>query len=169
MSLFVLRTDAASHGTVFAQRIAYAETHHRILVLGTLGQRTQELTHHHKGVTVIEVVTVNDAERLLDDVLTHQHGMIGAPGLYTTFWNLKSLGQVVDTLEAELARHMTFVFRKNLGAELLLEVLTDHPYYLTKTSLNGVIYRIIHDGLPVGSQTIQLLQSAIAASHSSSQ
>ena len=105
----VLRADATGHGAVLTQRVAYAEAHHGILVLGTLGQVGQELANDLEGVAVVEVVAVDDAERLLDDVLTHQHGVVRAPRLLAAFGHSEALGQCVECLEAQLALHLTFV------------------------------------------------------------
>ena len=168
VAIVVVRAYATSHRTVLAEGVTYAETYHGILVLGSLGQRAQELANLHEAVATVEVVAVDDAERLLDNVLTHEHSMIGAPRLLTTLGNRESCGQCVECLETELTLHLALVLRENLGAELLFEILADNPYYLTKTCLNGVVDTIIHDGLAIGAQTVELLQATIAATHTSS-
>ena len=84
MALGVLRADATCHGTILREGVAHAETYHRILVSGTLGEVGQILTDDHEGIAVVEVVAVDDTERLLDDILTHEHRMVRAPGLLTT-------------------------------------------------------------------------------------
>ena len=84
--------------------------------------------------------------------------MVGSPGLYTTFWSLEALGQCVECLEAQFAGYVTLIFGQNLGAELLLEILTDHPHDFAESSLDGVVDTIVHDGLAVGAQTVELLQ-----------
>jgi hypothetical protein len=44
MPLVIVCTDTTSHRAVFRQRIAHTEAHHRILALGSFGQRTHEAT-----------------------------------------------------------------------------------------------------------------------------
>ena len=110
MALLVVGTNATSHTSVLAQRVAAAEAHHCILVLGSLGQVSQVFANSHKRVTAVEVVTVNHAERLLDHILTHQHGMVGAPRLHTSLRACKSLGQIVQSLEAQLTRNHILIF-----------------------------------------------------------
>ena len=79
VALGVGRADATRYRSVLAERIAHAETHHRIAILAALGELGEILTDDHEGVAVVEVVAVDDAERLLDDVLGHQYGVVGAP------------------------------------------------------------------------------------------
>ena len=169
MTVVVVGTYATSHRTILAQCVAYAETHHGILILGALGQIAQELTNLHEAVTAIEVVAVDDTERFLDDILTHQHSMVGTPGLLTTLRNGEALGQCVKCLETQLTLHLTLIFGKNLRAELLLKILTNDPYYLAKASLNGIINTIVHNGLTIGAKPVELLQTTITASHTCSQ
>ena len=94
--------------------------------------------------------------------------MVGTPRLLTTFGNAETCGQCVERLEAELTLHLTLVLGQDLGAELLLEVLADHPYNLTKTCLDGIVNTIVHDGLAIGAQTVKLLQATITATHACS-
>ena len=93
--------------------------------------------------------------------------MVCTPWLLTTFGYAEALGQCVECLEAKLALYLTLVLRQNLGAELLLEILTDNPYNLAKACLNGIVNTIIHDGLAIGAQTVELLQATITATHTS--
>ena len=95
--------------------------------------------------------------------------MVGAPRLYTTFRNSESLRQGIETLEAQFTRNLILIFRQDLRTELLFEVLADYPYHFTESGLDGVVDTIVHDGLAIRSQTIELLQSAITASHASSE
>ena len=62
---------------------------------------------------------------------------------------------------------MSLIFGKNLIAEILLKVLTDYEDDFAKTSLDGVVDRVVHNGLPIGTQTVELLEPTVAASHTS--
>ena len=92
--VLILRADTTSHGTILAQGVTYAETYHSILVGATLWKLREELADNHEAVTVVEVIAVDNAEWLLDDVLSHQHCMVCTPWLLTTFWYAESLWQV---------------------------------------------------------------------------
>ena len=169
MVLLILGTDTTGHGTVFRQGVTYTEAHHSILVSGSFWQFAQVLADYHESITVVEIITVDDQEGLLDHILAHEHCMVGSPWLDTSFRNAESLGQRIQSLEAQLTGNLILIFRQDLGTELLFEVLADDPYHLTESGLDGVVDTIVHDGLAVWSQTIELLQSAITASHASSE
>ena len=64
--------------------------------------------------------------------------MIGAPRLYSVGRTLESLGQSVETLEAKLHRHMTFIFAQYLVAEIILEILADNKDNLSKSGFDGI-------------------------------
>ena len=159
---------AACHAAILRERVAHAEAHHGILALAAFGEVGQELADGHEGVAVVEVVAVDDTEGLLDDVLTHQHGVVRTPGLYAAFRNLEACGQVVEGLEAELTGHVAFVLLQNLVAELVFEVATDDPHDFAKASLNGIVDGVVHDGFTIGAERIKLLQTTITAAHAGS-
>ena len=147
MSLLIVLADTTTNGTTLAQCIANAETYHGILALATFGKVGEELTHYHEGITIIEIITVQDGEWLLDNILTHQNGMVGTPRLLTTLRNGESLRQCIQALETEFAGNMTFILGKNLCAELILKVTTYNPNDLSKSSLDGIIDAIVHNTL----------------------
>ena len=156
------------HGTILAKRVAAAEAHHGILILATFRKSAEELANLHEGIAAIEVIAVDDAERLFDDVLAHEYSMIGSPWLHASFRNAESLGQCIERLEAEFAGNLTFILGEDLGAELLLEVLADNPDDAAKASLDGVVDAIVHDGFTIGAQPVKLFQTTVAAAHAGS-
>ena len=167
MALLVLRANATGYSTVLAKSVAYTETYHSILVLGTLRQISQILADNHECIAIIEVVAIDYTEWLLDHVLTHQHSVVGAPRLLTALRYAESLWQCIECLEAELTLYLTLVLSEDLRTELLLEILTDNPYDLAEASLNGIVNTVIHDGLAVRTQTVELFQAAVTATHTS--
>ena len=48
------------------------------------------------------------------------------PGFRTTFGASEAFGQIVDRLEHQFARDMTFVFGNNFITEVFLKILTDY-------------------------------------------
>ena len=95
--------------------------------------------------------------------------MIRSPRLLTSLGAGEALRQVVQVLEHQLHRDMMLIFGKDLLAEILLKRLADHKDQLTESAANRVEDRVIHDGLAIRSQTIQLFQATIAAAHSGRQ
>ena len=61
------------------------------------------------------------------------------------------------------------VLRYNLLTELLLESATDDEDDLAETSTDSIEDRVVHDGLSCGTYAIELLESAVAATHASSE
>ena len=105
----------------------------------------------------------------MNNVLTHEHGVVGSPGFHAAFGNLEALGQVIQRLEAEFAGHLTFILLQNLVAELVFKVASDNPHDFAESGLDGIVDGVIHDGFTIGAERIKLLQTAIAATHSGSQ
>jgi hypothetical protein len=93
--------------------------------------------------------------------------VVGAPRLLTALRYTESLWQSVECLETELTLYLTLVLREDLRAELLLEILTDNPYDLAESSLDGIVNTVVHDGLAVRTQTVELLQATVTATHTS--
>ena len=91
--------------------------------------------------------------------------MVCTPRLLTAFGNVEALGQGIKALETELTGYVSLILGEDLGTELLLEILTDYSYDLAESGLDGIVDTIIHDGLSIGAQTIELLQAAITAAH----
>lgn len=165
----VLRADATGYGTVLAQCVANAESYHSVFVLCSFGQIGQILTDHHESVTVVEVIAVDHAERLVDDILCHQYGVICAPWLLAAFRNSEALGQCVKALEAELGRDVTLIFGEDLRAELLFEVFADDKDNFAEAGLNSIINTVVHDRFTVGTQAVELLETTVTAAHAGSQ
>ena len=64
---------------------------------------------------------------------------------------------------------MALVLREDFLAELILEILADNENDLTKTSLNSIVDTVVHNSLTIRAQTIELFQTTITATHTSSQ
>lgn len=95
--------------------------------------------------------------------------MVGAPRFHAALGRGESLGEGVEALEDELCGDVALILGEDLLAKLLLEVLPDDEDDLAKSRLDGVVYGVVHDGLTIGSKSVELLQPAVAATHSGSQ
>ena len=51
----------------------------------------------------------------------------------------------------------------------VLEVLADYKNHFAESGVYGVVDRIVHDGFAVGSERVELLEAAVAATHSCSE
>ena len=95
--------------------------------------------------------------------------MVGTPRLGTPFRAGEAFGQIVDGLENQFTRNVPLVFRDNLVAEILFEILADNEDEFAKSGIDSIIDRIIHDGFTIGAQSIQLFQATVTTAHTGSQ
>ena len=106
----ILRANTTCNSTIVAQSIAYTETYHCIAILATLWKFRKELADYHKAITIIEIITVDNTERLVDNIFSHQYSMIGTPRLLTAFWYRKAFRKCIQRLKTEFCRNMSFIF-----------------------------------------------------------
>ena len=163
--LFVFRADAPCHGAVFRERVPHPESYHGIFVGAALGQFGEEFSDDHICVAVVEVVAVDDAERLFDDISRHHDGVVGAPWFDPSLWWCESLGQGVKALEDQFSGDVPLIFAKDFLTELLFEILSDDEDDFSESCFDGIIDGIVHDGFPVRSESIELFETAITATH----
>ena len=124
----------------------------------------------------VEIVSVDDGERLVDDVFGHKEGVGGTPGLDTVFRHLEGGGNLVQFLgdEVELdgfsVRSLdAAVFLLDMRLHVFLEELTDNIDHLAEAGCDGVVDGIVDDGLSVRAQAVHLFETAITAAHAGSQ
>ena len=72
-------------------------------------RRVIEETLKELGVTSVEVIAVDNAEWLFDNIFCHQNSMVCTPWLLTTFRYRESFWQCIDTLENKFCRDMTLI------------------------------------------------------------
>ena len=92
--------------------------------------------------------------------------MAGAPRFLAAFGDAVSRGQGVELLERVFHGDAFFPFRADRLAECLLDVAPDHEHDLIEPALHGVVDGIVEDDLAVRPDRVDLLESAVAASHS---
>ena len=161
-------TDTARYGAALTEGIATAVAHHGILALLPL-HAAEEVCQCLEALTTIEVVRIDHRKGLVDHLLTHHHGMVGTPGLSPLLGDLVGVGDLVHALEDQLYRDQPVVLGDDLLPKRLLEVPADDEDHLAKSCLDGVIDRVVHNGLPVGAETVDLLQTSIAGAHAGSE
>ena len=166
--LLVHRADTARYGTILREGEVQVVGHHAVAV-GRVVELREVVTDGLVGLGTVEVVGIDDGEGLLHHILGHQHGVVRTPGLHATLRHRATLGQVIELLEDKLHLDLTTetLLREDL-AELLLKSVANHKYHLAKAGTNGIVDRIINNGLVVGAYTVHLLQGAVARSHTGS-
>ena len=114
----------------------------------------------------VEIVGVDHGEGFVNRIGCHHHGVVRTPRLDTAFGNGKTFGQVVEFLENEIHGDAPAetVGREDL-AELLLEGVANDEYDLAETGADGVVDRIIYDGLVVGADPVHLLERTVTGAH----
>ena len=117
----------------------------------------------------VEVIGVDDSERLFDEVFTHEYGVVGTPRFAALRVVAASCRYFIDRLETDLALYFTFVLTQYDAAEIILEVLADDKHDLAKTCAKRIIDTVVQDSLAVRAQAVHLFQSSVAAAHSGRQ
>ena len=104
------------------------------------------VSKHLEGLFSVEVVSVDDGEGLLDDVLCHENGVGCAPRLYAVFGDGERCGDLVKFLgyEHKLQRSSvaaldTGIFLLHVGLHVGFERLADNINHLAETGLHGVV------------------------------
>ena len=162
-------THTAAHGATLREGIAHTETHHGVATGAAFGKLGEELAHHAEGVAVIEVVAVEHGKRLFDDTGAHHHSVVGAPRLLAVGRAGEAFGERIERLEHEFARDFVLIFGEHDVAEVFFEILTDDENELAETGMDGIVDGIVHDGLPLRAEGVELLEAAVTASHSCSE
>ena len=173
--VLVVEADAAGYAAGLAEGVLQLETDDAIGALAVL-VFTEPVAQDAEGILAVIVVAVDDGERLLDDILGHQHGVGGTPGFLALRVEDIALGNLVQFLghEDELQRRAVdafdiLVFGPDGLLHLLTEILADDIDDLAESGLDGIINRIVDDGFSVGADAIHLFESSIAAAHSGGQ
>ena len=167
--LLVDFAHAAAHRTAVREGIAHTEAHHRIASGAAFGERGEEFTHDLEGVAIVEVVAVEHGEGFFDHVLSHHHGVVRTPGLLAVGRAGETFGKCVERLEDEFAGDLVLVFGEDDLAEIVFEVFADYKYELTEAGVDGVVDRVVHDGLSLGAERVELFEATIAAAHTGSE
>ena len=92
--------------------------------------------------------------------------MVRTPRLCASLRACESFGESVDALEHQLARDVTLILREHDTTEVVLKVLADYEDQLAEASVDGVVDAVVHDGLAVRAELVQLLEAAVTAAHS---
>ena len=126
--------------------------------------------HHLEGVATVEVVGVDDGEGLVDHLLGHEDGVVGAPRLLAPRRHAEARRQLVellvDVLHGDAA---TVALGVDVGTEGLVEGVTDDEDHLAEAGTDGVLHAVVEDGLAVRPYAVHLFQPTIAATHTGSQ
>ena len=157
--------DAARYGAVVRKGPVQIVCDHAVAVFAVTELR-KVVGDGLVGFGAVEVVGVDDGERLVHGVGGHHHGMVRAPRLDAAFGNRSAFGQIVQLLKDEFDGDATAetLGRKDL-AELLLEGVANDEYDLAETGADRVVNRIIDNGLVIGADPVHLLERAVARTH----
>ena len=125
--------------------------------------------NHGKTVAAIKVIGIDYGKGFLYHILAHEHGVVGSPRFYTAFGNGKTLGKVIEFLEDQLHGNDMGIFFENLFPEIFLEQVAYDKNDFSKSPSNGIVNGIIHDGFSIRTETVELFEASITATHSGGQ
>ena len=156
--LRVDRADAARDGAVLRKGPVQVVGHHAVAVPAAVELR-EIVADHPVGLGSVEIVGIDDGERLVNRPGRHHHGVVRTPGLHAAFGHGEPFGQVfkllIDHLHGDPAAET--IGREDLQ-ELLGKGVADDEDHLAETGADGVIDRIVDDRLVVGADTVHLLE-----------
>ncbi len=150
---------------VFRKGIFQKIPHHGILIFVRVLMRRQEIIDHLKRLLSVVIIRVDDGKGTVHQRQTGQHCMSRSPGLPPAFRHLEALRQIFHLLES------IFHFDPLLHAvsdglfKILLILLLNDKDDLLKPCLHCIIDGKVHDDVSVRIHRINLLQTAVAASH----
>ena len=125
----------------------------------------KEIICHLKCMTSIIIIRINNGKRSINHINTAHDRMSGSPWLHTAFRNCKSLWQIVQILKYKFHLDVLTHTISDSCTEICLILLLYDKYDFFKSSLNSIIDRKINDNVPILINRIDLLQTAISASH----
>ena len=167
-AVLVLDAHAACHAAVLGQGVLQQIADHAVAVEIIIGVGGQVIVHHLKRLRAVVVVRIDDRKGAVNQGLCSQHGMAGAPGLYTSLRHGKACGQLFQLLEGILHLHR---FRHAVAdgcLEGVLDLVLDDKDHGLKAGAAGVVKGIVHNDLSVGAHRVDLFHAAVTAAHAGS-
>ena len=164
-AVLVFDAHAACHAAVLGQGVFQQVADHAVTVEIIIGVGGQVIIHHLKGLRAVVVVCIDDRKGAVNEGLCRQHGMAGAPRLYTAFRHGKTCGQLFQLLEGVLHVHC---FRHAVADgcfEGVLDLVLDDKDHGLKAGAAGIVEGVVHNDLSVGAHRVDLLHTAVAAAH----
>ena len=126
-----------------------------------------------EGFLAIEVVAVDDCERLVDNILCHEHGVGSAPGFHPFGIDIVSGRDLVQFLGYEHEFQGLAVDGLDVAVLCLdmffhvgLEVFAHNVYDFAESCFHCVVDGIVDYGFTVGAEAVHLFEPAVAAAHS---
>ena len=123
-----------------------------------------------KAFPAIEVIGIDHGKRLMDHVFGHHHGMVRPPGFFAALRHGIAFRQAIQFLIDKF--HVDFTAKAFLRINLLESLgkrVTDDKDHLAETGLDGIVDRVVDDGLAARAETVHLLEGAVAGTHPGSQ
>ncbi len=165
--LFVLFADTPGNGAVVADSVPQFVAHHAVVVLFFILGGFQKFVNDLEGGFSVVIVGIDHRKgRIADGIPGAEHRMTGAPGLGAVDRNGISGREHIQFLVSIADLHRTFFQPLADGFhEILFNGFFDDDHGGIKTGFVGIVERKIQNGFAAGSHRIDLLQTAVAASH----
>ena len=133
VSVGVCCTNTTADRIILAKGIANAVTDHAVFAFLAF-YRAKKISEHLERLLAIEIICIDDSERFVDKVFTHENSMIGTPRFGTLGVVGTACRHFVNRLEANLTLYFPLILAQNHAAEVILEILTDDKHNLPKSS-----------------------------------
>ncbi|MPM74990.1 hypothetical protein SDC9_121980 [bioreactor metagenome] len=165
VTLFIGLANTTGNSAAFGKGIPYTVTYHAIFIF-TIFQSREMVSQHFVALTAIEIVGIDHREWFVNHLFSHHHCVIGTPRLHPVGMEGKTFRQHIQLLEHQFYRYFLLIFTDDLFPEIIFKRLPDHKNQLSEAGIHCVINRIVHNGLAVGAQSVELFQPSVTTSHS---
>ena len=114
----------------------------------------------------VEIIRVDCGERFGDFFRGTQNRVPRSPRLGAFFRSPERSGELVQFLESVFHLDFIFPFRADVLAERLFDVVTDHENDFAESAFERIVNGIVQNDFAGRTDRINLLESAVTASHS---
>ena len=169
VALIVRGADAPGHAAVIGDGFVQPVAHHA--VAAGVGGGGEEVENGLEGRLAVVVVGVDHGEGRIPHLLSGaDHRVAGAEGLDSSLGDGVASGELVEFLIGIANLHGTLGQPYAYGGhEVLPDGLLDEDHRRAEAGLVGVINGIVQNGLPMGTNRVDLLEPTIPTAHSRSQ
>ncbi len=154
--------------SIVGHRIPQLIAHHGVAVLLIILVGRKVAVNLLECVSSIIVVCIDDCKRPVDLVDSAQDRMCRPPWFCTALRYGKALRDVLDPLKRIGSLHILLHPASDGLAEVLFIFLLDDKHHFLKARQLRIIYGKLHDDVSLIVHRVDLLQPAVAASHSRS-
>ena len=149
VAILIHRAHAPCHMSIVGQGVVKLVADHGILVSVIILHQCQLVINHVKCLFPIIIICIDDCKRPVNQILTAQHCMGGAPGLHAALRDLKPFRYLIHLLIHICHIHISADTVAYVDLEFRLNGLLDDKDNLLKSSLFCIKNGEINDDVAI--------------------